>query len=90
LEIVKGEQSGSIIPIQGNFYIGRGSENQFRLSDTRISRQHVCFKYAQGAWFIQDQNSKDGTFVNGQKVPATRLNPGDQIRIGDTEFIFQV
>jgi pSer/pThr/pTyr-binding forkhead associated (FHA) protein len=70
--------------------IGRGAGNHLQLADLKASRQHARLRFAQGMWFIQDQNSSGGTFVNGQRIQATRLNPGDQITIGDTAFIFRL
>jgi len=90
LEVVRGNRPGSTIPIQtGDFSIGRGRENHLQLRDLRASRLHARIRYAQGAWFIQDQNSSGGTSVNGKPVRAARLNPGDQITIGDTILIFR-
>jgi len=88
LEFVQGNLSGSLIPIQGDINIGRSRDNQVQLTDLRVSRLHARIRYAQGAWFIQDQNSTAGTWVNRKRITATRLNPGDQITIGDTTFIF--
>jgi Mg-chelatase subunit ChlD/N-acetylmuramoyl-L-alanine amidase len=77
------------IPTSG-LVIGRGSACNLRLEDPAVSRQHARIRHATGAWFIQDLNSGGGTFVNGQRVQATRLNPGDQIQIGSSLFTFQV
>ena len=88
LEFVQGNLTGSIIPIQSDINIGRSRDNQVQLTDLRVSRLHARIRYAQGAWFIQDQNSAAGTWVNRKRITATRLNPGDQITIGDTTFIF--
>jgi hypothetical protein len=71
-----------------NFTIGRSSENRLRIHDPKISRHHVRFRAANGAWFIQDVGSKGGTFVNGQQVPAQRLKTGDEITIGNHSFVF--
>jgi hypothetical protein len=88
LEFVRGNLTGSVIPVQGDINIGRSRDNQVQLTDPHVSRLHARIRFAQGAWFIQDQNSAAGTLVNGKRVSATRLNNGDQIMIGDTVFIF--
>jgi len=72
------------------FTIGRGSACDLRLSDPRVSRQHARLQYAQGAWYIQDMGSKGGTYVNGQRVQAIRLQPGDHITIGTTTWTFVI
>lgn len=77
------------IPLQHEFAIGRGPTCNLRLEDAAVSRRHAIIRYAQGDWFIQDQGSQLGTFVNGQQVQALRLNNGDQIRIGSQILIFR-
>ena len=91
LEVTRGDLAARSIPIASpDFMIGRGAGNHLQLVDLKASRQHVRLRFAQGMWFIQDKNSAGETFVNGQRVQATRLNAGDQITIGDTTFIFRL
>ncbi len=87
LEITGGHLPPSKVPLADNFTIGRSSQNSLQIPDTRVSRQHARIRCAQGAWFIQDQGSAAGTFVNGQPVQAGRLNNGDQIAIGSTTLV---
>ena len=88
LELVRGNAPSPVL-IQGNdFMIGRSHRNHLVLSDSVASGQHVRLRYSQGVWFIQDQNSSNGTFVNGKRITAQRLNDGDQIKMGETIFIF--
>jgi hypothetical protein len=89
LEVIQGRAADSIIPVYDGFMIGRGSRANFSVADRSVSVQHARLRFAQGTWFLQDQSS-NGTFVNGEQISATRLNSGDQIRIGDTTFIFRV
>jgi hypothetical protein len=90
LEVLQGDLPFSMIPVQTDYFrIGRGSQNDLQLPDQRVSRQHVHLRYAQGTWFLQDQGSSGGTFINGREVAAGRLNSGDQITIGNTTFIFR-
>lgn len=90
LEVQGGRLGVDMIPLtKDNFALGRGSDNDMQLPDPKVSRQHVRFRYAQGYWFLQDQNSSTGTFVNGSQVQATRLTAGDVIQIGDSSFIFR-
>lgn len=88
LEVLHGWTDKAPIPVFDGFLIGRGSRANLSLTDRSISVQHARLRYAQGTWFIQDQSS-NGTFVNGQQINATSLNTGDQIRIGETTFIFR-
>jgi hypothetical protein len=90
LELVRGT-APHLVSIQGvDFLVGRSSQSHLRLSDRQVSGAHARLRFAQGAWFIQDQDSSNGTFINGKQVKAQRLNDGDQIRFGDTTFTFRM
>jgi|WetSurMetagenome_2_1015567.scaffolds.fasta_scaffold151627_2 hypothetical protein len=90
LEVVSGSLMHTVTPLRDNFLIGRSSDCNLTIPDGQISRHHVCLRLAQGIWFIQDQGSTLGTFVNGQRVQATRLNPGDEITLGSTVLVFRM
>jgi pSer/pThr/pTyr-binding forkhead associated (FHA) protein len=68
--------------------IGRGERCQIVIPDLSVSRLHARIIFADNAWFIQDQGSRSGTFLNNQPVKSARLQPGDKIRIGATIFLF--
>jgi hypothetical protein len=90
LEGTGGEYARRRVPLyQHGMIIGRSKECGLLLREHAVSRQHARIRWADGAWFIQDLNSSGGTFVNRQRIQATRLNPGDQIRIGSSTFIFR-
>ena len=86
---LSGEAAGRTYSIVDGYTIGRSSSCQLRLRDTSVSRQHARLRYANNRWFIQDQNSSGGTFVNGHPVSARELNIGDIVRIGSTEMEFR-
>ncbi|MBC8191756.1 MAG: FHA domain-containing protein [FCB group bacterium] len=77
------------VQINDQFVIGRSRFAQLRLTDRSVSRRHASIRYVKGSWFIQDLGSSGGTFVNGQRIQATRLNNGDQIRISNSTMIFR-
>jgi phosphoserine phosphatase RsbU/P len=70
----------------GPFAIGRGSDNQLQLPDTRVSRKHAELLLDARGWRIRDCGSRFGTFVNDNKVEECSLKPGDRIRLGQTEL----
>lgn len=64
---------------------GRGSDADYRFEDDGLSRLHsTIYRDGEKVWIV-DENSTNGTFVNGEKVGAsgTSLQNGDTIRIGD-------
>jgi hypothetical protein len=89
LEVAGGGVPHTVIPLVDNLQVGRGHDCQLQLPGSQVSRLHARFRSGNGSWFIQDQNSSTGTFVNGKRVQAIRLNPGDQIKIGDTTIVFR-
>jgi len=91
LLVVSGPLAGQEFPIRGDSAsIGRGAANQVVLSDQAVSRLHATLRYGQGEWYVQDQNSRSGTYVNGQRVAATRLGNGARILVGGTEMVFKL
>lgn len=74
------------IPLEGgSLSFGRGSEADYRFDDDGLSRLHATvFQEGEQIW-IADENSTNGTFVNGQQVSqsGTPLENGDTIRIGN-------
>lgn len=87
----QGEYAGHTFQIQqGMCRIGRSRYNDIRLSRTSVSRRHAVIRWAQGHFWLQDEGSLHGTYLNGRQIQALRLTNGDQIQIGDTVFEFRV
>ena len=66
--------------------IGRDSSSDICLALDYLSRQHVCLEPQNGRLFIEDLNSSNGTFVNGNKVQKAELKPGDKIKLDVVTF----
>jgi len=72
--------------------IGRGSGNELSLPwDTEVSRLHAELECIAGEWTVSDDGlSRNGTFVNGQRVSGRhRLRDGDVIRVGQTSIAYK-
>ena len=67
--------------------IGRGLNVDLIVQDRLSSRLHCSIEYRDNAWHIRDLQSRNGTYVNGQRVQEAELMPGDRIGIGDTVLI---
>lgn len=90
LRVIDGKAAGRVYLLTDkDILVGRSSSCDIQLPDPAVSRRHFRLRYAQGAWFLQDQNSTGGTFVNGQKVTARRLQPNDEIRVGEHTLRFE-
>ncbi|HJQ24228.1 MAG TPA: SpoIIE family protein phosphatase [Blastocatellia bacterium] len=70
--------------------IGRSSRNDICISDPFASRLHAELRREGDHVLLVDNGSANGTFLNGQRVSGSvRLEPGDMIRIGETEIEFK-
>ncbi|HPC58612.1 MAG TPA: FHA domain-containing protein [Kiritimatiellia bacterium] len=68
--------------------IGRSREADIPLLDDRVSRVHCGIRLSEGEFYLKDLKSRNGTFVNGQRVEDTvKLKPGDRIQVGSTVFV---
>ena len=74
----------------GSTVIGRGDQANLRLPDVGISRRHARLDFDGAQVVLTDLGSTNGTMVNGQRVSAVALNPGDMIQIGTTTLTFRV
>lgn len=64
--------------------LGRGSAATVRIDDPGLSRRHCRVSLTPQGLLIQDLDSSNGSFVNGQRISTQYLRPGDEISIGQT------
>lgn len=90
IRFVSGPLSGQQfqINVDGDF-IGRdGGSSQIVIGDPRISKRHLWIGVRGGRVVIEDQNSRNGTFVNdprSARVTETSLNAGDTVILGESD-----
>ncbi len=68
--------------------LGRGVDCDVVLADPLCSRVHAEIFLAADGWRLRDRESRNGSFVNDQKVDETVLVADDRIRLGSSEFTF--
>lgn len=68
--------------------MGRDWECRIVLNDPQCSRVHAELYFEEGGWWVRDNQSSNGTYVNGQVVREARLVDGTQVRIGNSQFAF--
>jgi diguanylate cyclase (GGDEF)-like protein len=73
-------------PTAGPLTIGRGGDNNIVLESDSVSRRHARFEQREGAWWVTDLGSTNGTYVNDDQVGEHRLRRADHVKIGDTIF----
>jgi DNA-binding CsgD family transcriptional regulator len=81
----------SLVPLEGRrMTIGRGPENDITIADPEASAVHAALDPLAGGWSVRDLSSRNGTFVNGERVLAERpLHRGDEIRIGRSRLVYR-
>ena len=73
----------------GEITIGRDRDNIIAITnETSVSRHHAQIIIAQDTVIIIDQNSSNGTFVNGVKIDSCQLQEGDSIHCGNAVLKF--
>lgn len=71
--------------------VGRSKSADCVLADPNVSRRHAELRRSpDGEWEIVDLGSTNGLKVNGRRVPAARLRPGDEVTLGTTTFVFDI
>ncbi len=70
--------------------IGKSSTNLVALvHDSTVSRLHAVLENLGSAWSLRDVGSRNGTFVNGEKIGHERvLRSGDEVRVGNSRLVF--
>lgn len=70
--------------------LGRGDDCQILVPDPLCSRVHAEVVFDGSHWLIHDFESRNGTFVNGQKTDEAMLDDGHNVRVGSVEFEFHL
>jgi pSer/pThr/pTyr-binding forkhead associated (FHA) protein len=70
--------------------IGREADNTVVIDNKLASRHHAVIQKIRDAYFLKDDNSTNGTYLNGQIIPRdkyVKLNSGDRITIGTMTLV---
>ncbi len=68
--------------------IGRRPSADIVLDDATVSRRHALVLERDGAPVIADDRSRNGVYVNGERVREARLRHGDEVQIGERVMRF--
>jgi DNA-binding CsgD family transcriptional regulator len=70
--------------------VGKSSSNVVSLNDdSTVSRLHAVLENLGYAWSIRDVGSRNGTYINGEKISTERvLRSGDELRVGKSKLVF--
>lgn len=91
VERAPGHDPGMIYDLDGDVMLGRGDLAEIRLEDPFASSKHARIFEQGGILAVEDLGSTNGTYLNEELLESPRpLHPGDRLRIGDSEFTFEV
>jgi hypothetical protein len=82
-------QPDAVLPLQNQTTLGADQASDIVLGDRFISRRHARLRWDGVGWWVEDQNSRNGTFVNDRQLPPLREESipfGARLRLGDMLF----
>jgi len=75
--------AGSTIPLGPINSIGRNVNNTIYVEDDFVSTNHAMLTFRGHSWFVEDQGSTNGTYINGHRIDRpVALSFGDELTIG--------
>jgi pSer/pThr/pTyr-binding forkhead associated (FHA) protein len=83
-----GGRAGETFHPERETTIGRSPDCGIFLDDVTVSRKHAVLVERDGGFFIEDQGSLNGTFVNRKRVESAQLDDGDELQIGKYRLTF--
>jgi transcriptional regulator with GAF, ATPase, and Fis domain len=88
LVALSGPLEGAVYPLEAELSIGREKTNGIAVEDRVLSRRHCVIHRDNEQFAIRDLNSSNGTYVNGLPATTRILKDGDQIKAGQSLFLF--
>jgi serine phosphatase RsbU (regulator of sigma subunit) len=82
LVVVEGTDRRNIVLDHFPFTVGRRTDRDLVLTDPRVSREHAMFMQENDGIYIEDLNSRQGTFVNGERITRQKLVRNDRLEFG--------
>ena len=90
LKVVKGANEGSMFDLSlERIVLGRNADCTIVLNVPAVSREHAIIRKIQGKFYIEDNKSRNGTFLNSKEVTTrTQLKENDKIKICDNVLAY--
>jgi hypothetical protein len=83
-----GRAGESFRPAGARTRIGRSPDCDIFLDDVTVSRNHAVLVQENGLFFVEDQGSLNGTFVNRKRIDRAPLEEGDELQVGKYRLTF--
>ena len=91
LVLVQGNEQKNLVLNRTPFTVGRKIDKDLVIADPRVSRDHALIVLeTDGSFFVVDQNSKHGTFVNGERIQRQKLERNDRLEFGARDTTYAI
>jgi pSer/pThr/pTyr-binding forkhead associated (FHA) protein len=90
LNLVVGGQETSFPLTRDTYTLGRHRNNDVVISDPKVSSFHARLDRSPDGFVVVDLKSRNGTYVNGQRIESAQLKTGDEIRLGTAQLAYKV
>ncbi len=88
--LVQGNEQKNIVLNRTPFSVGRKVDKDLVIADPRVSRDHALIVLEEEGFFLVDQGSKHGTFVNGERVQRQKLERNDRLEFGARDSTYAI
>jgi sigma-B regulation protein RsbU (phosphoserine phosphatase) len=90
LVLVQGNEQKNIALNRTPFSVGRKVDKDLVIADPRVSRDHALIVLEEAGFFLVDQGSKHGTFVNGERIQRQKLERNDRLEFGARDSTYAI
>ncbi|HZZ17571.1 MAG TPA: SpoIIE family protein phosphatase [Candidatus Sulfotelmatobacter sp.] len=90
LVLVQGNEQKNIVLNRTPFSVGRKVDKDLVIADPRVSRDHALIVLEADGFFLVDQGSKHGTFVNGERIQRQKLERNDRLEFGARDSTYAI
>lgn len=90
LRATAGPLEGAVYLLRSRTTLGRAGDCDIQIINDGVSRKHAKIVEESGRHVLVDLRSNNGTYVRGQRIERQRLEPGDELRIMRSRFVYEV
>src|SRR6202521_856700 len=90
LVFVQGNEQTNVVLNRTPFSVGRKVDKDLVIADPRVSRDHALIVLEEGDFFLLDEGSKHGTFVNGERIQRQKLERNDRLEFGARDSSYAI
>jgi phosphoserine phosphatase RsbU/P len=90
LVLVQGNEQKNVVLNRTPFSVGRKVDKDMVIADPRVSRDHAYIALEADGFYLVDQGSKHGTFVNGERISRQKLERNDRLEFGARDSTYVI